>query len=763
MKKWNKRIILVVFLGFIMGRAAFFSMNPIGMGYFLAVCGQGTSKGMLALMLLLGMATKMDGVSVIKYSLVLVTLSIIEHLLWREHKIREDSVKAWIGAGVTTALSLTKAFLYKDYLSYIALAFLEGILVYIAYFLLKKGSSFLLYHRKKECMNNEELVSLAFIIGIFVYAIPNLGFLSISFPYVAVFFFVLCAGYKYGPGAGAVAGAICGMVVSYSYSEVTYIGILCILGICSGMFQEIGKMGAGIAFATTGLSLGYLYEPSLIKMQGFPSLLLAVVLFFLIPGKLLESPQWDKKEEGDYMKQKLQLMTKERFREFSESLEKLSKSFLHYTEKKSILGCDDMNGIFEDISEKFCKECVYCSHCWEDNYEMTYAFAQDIFDIAKKEGHVKTQDVPVNFRSQCVYADAFVKETNKSLEIATINLKWSNKLMESRQAVAGQLDEMAGIVKEFASDITQMKEVKNSQEEQILEKLRMQHIEVKNLVIMEDKNGRLEIHMQAKAGKGRYITIREAASGLGQVLGKKVKPGEQMKNTIPEEYTAMVFHEDTKYKVLTGVARVTKEGEDISGDNFSFLELNSGEMVMTLCDGMGSGELANKESKSVIDLIEDFMEAGFKESAAIHLINSLYVLQTDGGSFSTIDMGIINLFNGNCNFVKMGAAATFLKRKENVKAIMSSSLPAGIFGDSKLEGSKCKIKEGEFVIMMTDGVVDCFPGEEKEEWIITALQEITSNNPREIANGILKKALEAVKEEAPDDMTVIVAGIWEKP
>lgn len=760
MKKWNKRMLLVDLLGFVMGRAAFFSMNPIGIGYFL--CVQGTNRVLLTIMTLLGMATVMDGVSVIKYALVLFTLSVIEHLLLREKKVVTEQIRSVIGAFVATALSLTKAFLYRDFISQIALAFLEGLIIYVSYYLLKKGVSFILYHKKRDIINNEELIGIGLIAGLIVYSIPNVSFLSFSFPQIAAYLFVICIGYKYGPGTGAVAGALCGIVLSYSHSSVTYIGILCILGICSGMFQEAGKLGAAIAFAATGISMGYLYEQSLLKMQGIESLLAGILLFLLIPYKLLEPIRWDKKEDKDYMKQNIQVMTKNKFREFSESLQKLSKSFVNYTEKKSILGCDDMNGIFEDISGKFCKECVYCSHCWEDNYEMTYAFAQDIFTAAKEKGCLKMQDVPKSFQNQCVYADAFVKETNKSLEIATLNMKWYNKLMESRQAVAGQLEEMAGIVKEFAFDITEMKEVKNSLEEQMVSKLRLHHIDIKNVVVMEDKGSHMEIHMKGRVKNGRCITKREAAKILGQIVSKKLKPSEQMKNIIPGEFSPMIFREDTKFKALSGVARTAKNGEDISGDNFSFLELDSGELVMTLCDGMGSGEMANAESRSVIDLIEDFMEAGFKESAAIHLINSLYVLQADGSSFSTIDMGIINLFNGNCNFVKMGAAATFLKKKDQVEVIMSSSLPAGILTDTKMETSQKTINDGEFIIMMTDGVVDCFPGEEKEEFLKELIDNIHSNNPREIANAVIKRAAETASTDTTDDMTVIVAGLWEK-
>ncbi len=768
MKNWNKKALFVDFLGIVMGRAAFFSMNPIAMGYFLYVYGQDTNKGVLIGTLLLGMMTKMDGVSVIKYGLIMLALSVIRHLLKQGNREISDHLWGLIGGSVTAALSITKAFLYADYIQYVALALLEGVLVYVSCALLQKGTAYILYGRKKEPMNNEEMISVGILLAIGIYTMPEFALIPLSLAQIVAYLVVIFMGYKYGPGVGAVIGAICGMVISYSSQSVTFIGILCILGIGSGMFQEIGKLGAGIAYIITGISLGYLYEHSLLKMQGLESLFLAVLVFWLVPTGWIQPVTWERQKSGDYVKQNLQILTKNKFQDFSASLEKLSRSFLNYTDKRQILGCDDMNGIFEDISGKFCKDCSQCDRCWNHNYQLTYELAQDMFAIAKRNGYLKSQDIPLAFKDQCMYADSFIKETNKRLEIATLNLKWYNKLMESRQAVAGQLGEMAETIKLFASDITEMKEVRNYLEEKMTARLKIHQIQVNSLVILENKEERLEVHVLAKTRKGRCITTREMATILSKAGDRRFRPSEQSRNIVPKEFAPLIFLEDTKYKVLTGIARATKKGEEISGDNFSFLELDSGEMVMTLCDGMGSGEEAHAESKSVIDLIEDFMEAGFKEASAIHLINSLYVLEADGRSFSTIDMGIVDLFTGNCNFVKMGAAATFLKRAQGVEVITSYSLPAGIFEDAEYEGARRRIGDGEFIIMMTDGVLDCFAGEDKEGAMRGVLEEIKSRNPREIANSILEEALMAaeaggVEESAiTDDMTVIVAGVWDK-
>ena len=58
-----------------------------------------------------------------------------------------------------------------------------------------------------------------------------------------------------------------------------------------------------------------------------------------------------------------------------------------------------------------------------------------------------------------------------------------------------------------------------------------------------------------------------------------------------------------------GVSRRVKDGEEVSGDVFTCLPLPSGEMLIALSDGMGSGQDAFSESSLVIELLEQMAEA----------------------------------------------------------------------------------------------------------------------------------------------------------
>ena len=91
------------------------------------------------------------------------------------------------------------------------------------------------------------------------------------------------------------------------------------------------------------------------------------------------------------------------------------------------------------------------------------------------------------------------------------------------------------------------------------------------------------------------------------MLGCRLRAGSDAKTFISKEPAAFTFYEDTHFRSVQGIARQKKDGAQISGDNFSFLELESGATVLGLSDGMGSGSTACKESELVLYLVERFL------------------------------------------------------------------------------------------------------------------------------------------------------------
>ena len=129
---------------------------------------------------------------------------------------------------------------------------------------------------------------------------------------------------------------------------------------------------------------------------------------------------------------------------------------------------------------------------------------------------------------------------------------------------------------------------------------------------------------------------------------------------------------------------------------------------------------------------------------------------------AAVDMALIDQYSGTCQFLKLGAACTYIKRGNWVECIKSTSLPMGVFQEVDMETITKKLYDGDFVIMVSDGIVDALDEPDKEEAMGRIIMDIKTSNSKQMAMEILTRALARSKGVPEDDMTVICTGIWEK-
>ena len=97
-----------------------------------------------------------------------------------------------------------------------------------------------------------------------------------------------------------------------------------------------------------------------------------------------------------------------------------------------------------------------------------------------------------------------------------------------------------------------------------------------------------------------------------------------------------------------------------------------------------------------------------------------------------------------------------------MELIQSTSLPAGVFHQAEYDRSSKKLFDGDFVILVSDGLIDALSDGGEDDRMESVILDQKSANPKEIANGILGEALEKCNYDPADDMTVLVLGIWKK-
>lgn len=764
-KQQNRGILAVDVLGVLVSRAAFTGMNPLALGFFGAAYFIKQGRFLAFLMVSIGMATVMPQEQLLKYIIIMAVSGVIVGLL--ETRARQASVGA-IAAVVgvaTTGVSCSTAFYYQQIKEHIFFCAMEGIIAAAAVLLFSRGVLWLMKCRRNCIPNNEQLISVALIAGTIVYSITEYRIYSCSIAVFLAYLLTLAFAYKYGAGVGAVMGTACGIALALANGDYTIIGYLCILGITIGMFREMGRVITTFAYCVGIIGVGLYQSKYIAQIDQIQAMLAAAVIFLILPGFLVRKIDitGGGLEKGlKFAKENMESITTHKLKEFSKSFYQLSKTFQQITQNRITEDQNSVVEMMEDLSSQICTGCEKCDICWKNHYKDTYQEFHKFLSTIEEKGEVEQRQIGKEFSKRCIHVNYLLNEGVRMSETARLNAAWQSRLAESREAIAGQLNEVAAIIDEFSNDLYRTSEVAQETENRLRSVLKANRVTIRELVVLERRDRRKQVCMIAKAGKGQCVTSREVAGLIGGILDVPMRPADSTKNVISRNYDTFSFIEDTAFKALTGSARVTKLGEKVSGDNFSILNLENGQMLLSLSDGMGTGVNANEESESVIELLEQFVEAGFKEESAIRLINSILVLKSENQSFSTIDLSMLNLYTGVCEFVKIGAAATFIKRDNWVEMIGSTTMPAGVFNQVDFDQKNKKLYDGDYVIMMTDGVLDCIKAPDKERFMQEMIMKIETANPKEMANLILKEALDQNDQIPVDDMTVLVAGIWKK-
>lgn len=172
------------------------------------------------------------------------------------------------------------------------------------------------------------------------------------------------------------------------------------------------------------------------------------------------------------------------------------------------------------------------------------------------------------------------------------------------------------------------------------------------------------------------------------------------------------------------------------------------------------GESANKSSSTVIKMLKRLLTTGFDKDISIGLINSAVNLNSNVETYATIDLSIFDLNNGEIEFVKNGACPTFIKNENNVEVVKAVSLPAGIVDKIDLVVYNKKLINNQIIIMCSDGILES--NEElanKEIWVKEFLEDIETEDIKEISKALIQEAIDNDLGTAKDDMTVLVAKI----
>ena len=259
---------------------------------------------------------------------------------------------------------------------------------------------------------------------------------------------------------------------------------------------------------------------------------------------------------------------KERVEKYAASFQKLADTFYGMPYRKDYLSSRQVEQIIEDTNAKVCSRCYQREICWGEHSQELVKGVEALVRSMESGNEENVRGIRADWTGICPRSVQYYETVAENFQKERQNLMWDNRMIENRLAVAQQLMEVSHIMENVASDLYDLERVTPQFEEELRKGLRKSHVILRRAWMMNKVKGRKQIFLTMRARSGQCISMTEIAQLLSKYCEISMVPVNGSRCIVNGEYHTVHFAEDVSYQVLYGTARLTREKEKVSGDNY---------------------------------------------------------------------------------------------------------------------------------------------------------------------------------------------------
>ena len=603
--------------------------------------------------------------------------------------------------------------------------------------------------QKKRALDPQELACAVLSLSALAVALSPLTIASVSPARVIMIIALLSAAYKGHEPAGAIAGCASSLVMALCGSEYLYAAAgFALAGLMAGVFSPIGKIGTAAAFILTNgiVALKSADEPTLIPV--LYEVMAASVLFVAMPSRFSDSLAFifsTKVQKTDNLLRS-NLVMRLKFASFA--LCDVSKTIDKVAEKLKRVSSPKLEDVFRRTEHAVCSHCSLCIYCWETNRRTTLNELVRATELLGKGLRITSDDFGESFKKRCSHPDKLALSLSRFYGEYKSRRSADNRVSEIRGVVSEQFSGISSMLEGLAFEFEDFETYDADTAQRITAALAAIRITADDVSCRCDRFGRMtaEICLPSPNERiNRSILMRELSTVCKRDFDLPCITAAQGK-------TLLTLTEKAVYTVDMGMAQITCEGERLCGDAGEQFFDGKGRAVMLISDGMGSGSRAAVDGAMAAGLMSRLIKAGFGFDCALGIVNSAMLFKSGDESLATVDIGVIDLFDGTAEFYKAGAPASVILKNERPILCEGASLPPGILKGVSFDKSTVTLSDGDTVIMFSDGALA-----DGVDWIGAEAEICGDMTAGELASHIADYARRRAGASHPDDITVMVA------
>lgn len=617
-----------------------------------------------------------------------------------------------------------------------------------ATFFVSKASA--AFSKNRAGLSSEELACLLCVCGILIMGLEKITFFGASLGRILGALLILTAA-KYG---GTLSGAISGIAVSLASSLASqgaeYGTVYSVAGMLAGLFAPMGRLTqsvAAVACCFTGAALGGFSSRGAIMLA---EMMIGAAGFLLLPrnagivlSKLFCS--CPKISGTESLKTALSL----RLSRASSALGEVSSTVEQVSKELSKINSPDFGEVISRIEQDSCTGCKMRINCWETRRDMTVEAILKMTQAVRKGESEPSLFTTDEFRGRCVRQPAFCASVKKRYLDYAAKTAAENRIEEVRGVISDQFSGISDMLCGLASDLASDAKFDSAAALNAVSALRNLGILARECTARTDKYGRMTVEVQIQKNPDTVINRLQVMRMLSLSCERNFAP--PIINTVGGN-TFMTLSEAAELSADIGVNQICAGDNTMCGDAYNYFPDGKGRFIMILSDGMGTGGRAAVDGAMASGLMAQLLKAGFGYECSLKILNSSMLFKSTDESLATLDIASVDLFTGETELFKAGAAPTLVRRSGKTGKAESTSVPVGILREVRFDRAKIRLKTGDIVLLMSDGV--CSEG---TDWIRDELESWGDGNAQELAEHISNCALRRRADSKSDDITVMAA------
>lgn len=402
----------------------------------------------------------------------------------------------------------------------------------------------------------------------------------------------------------------------------------------------------------------------------------------------------------------------------------------------------DYAAIGAALADRICPYCKNRDGC--DKIQASKAFAE----LAERAhgGRAIISDLPEFFTKTCARTVDVITESAAITDAARARARERDSENKAKTIVTERLKAIKDVLEELGKSQAEPIGFDGDIEDKLLNELNNTGIECAEAFCSRD--GITAVVRTRSASRNKILrAVRVCLKRNYEIVS--------LEKTQAAGWSVVTLKKSPKYEAVYARAGVGKSG--VSGDSYTFERIGD-KFLAALLDGMGSGERASESSGAAVELIECFYRAGFDSQSVITGVNRFLKLPNTE-SYSAADVAVCDLDSATVDIIKIGAPPCYIKTTDTVLRIEGSSLPIGVLDELRPYVTAKRLYPGQMLILVTDGVSDCFDGDELPEFI----NGLTAFNPETTVNAIINRALSLSGGTPRDDMTAVAFRLYDAP